>query len=304
MRGVAVGVDAGGTSTVASYSLDGIFCETLSAEGASATTLGAEEAAARIVKLIATLLAEKTPASIYVGAAGAGRGEVAQRLQKAIAQRYAHAQVRVSDDAHIALRACVPSGPGIVLIAGTGSIAYAENAAGEPFRAGGYGFLLGDDGSGFSIGLGAIKVLARLYDGRGVTDELKAELESRLGISDQAGLFDLVYAPEQPPVTLIASLASHVLALASNGVRSAHKIVQAAALELGDLVKVVAKKSGLWAEPCPLVLGGGLMRENSLLSFLLETRVQADLPSAEILKRTAEPHRGALAAAEALIGKS
>jgi len=304
MRGVAVGVDAGGTSTVASYSQDGVFCETLSAAGASATTLGAEEAAGRIITLIQKLLAQRTPASIYVGAAGAGRGEIAQRLQKAIAERYTHTQVRVSDDAHIALRACVPSGPGIVLIAGTGSIAYVENAAAQAYRAGGYGFLLGDDGSGFSIGLAAIKLLARIYDGRGLSDELKAELEKRLGISDPSGLFDLVYAPEQPPVSLIASLAPHVLELASNGVRSAHKIVQTAALELSDLVKVVAKKSGLWAERCPLVLGGGLMRENSLLSFLLETRVQADFPSAEILKRAAEPHRGALAAAEALIGKS
>lgn len=301
MRGVAVGVDAGGSSTTASYSEDGIFRETLSAGGASASALGTEEAAKRIVALIETLIAEQPPASIYVGAAGAGRDEIALRMRAAIAQRYGNARVHVSDDAHIALRASVPHGAGMVLIAGTGSIAYAENASAQKFRAGGYGYLLGDDGSGFSIGMAALKWLAKLYDGRGVPDELRSELEHRLGITESSGLFDLLYLPAQPPVTLVASLAPVVVALASSGVRSAHKIAQVAALELSDLVKTVAKKSGLSGEACSLVLGGGLLRENSVLSYLLETRLQADLPSAEILKGAVEPHRGALAAAEAMI---
>jgi N-acetylglucosamine kinase-like BadF-type ATPase len=301
MRGVAVGVDAGGTSTTASYSQDGVFREMRTGEGASATALGTEEAAKRIVAVIEGLIAQESPASIYVGAAGAGRDEIAQRLREAIAVRYAGALVHVSDDAHIALRATVPRGAGLVLIAGTGSIAYAENTSGDAFRAGGYGYLLGDDGSGFSIGMAALKWLAKLYDGRGVTDDLCEELQNRLGIADRSGLFDLLYGPAQPPVALVASLAPVVVSMASNGVRSAHKIVQAAAMELSDLIKTVAKKSALSGEVCPLVLGGGLLRENSVLSFLLETRLQADLPSAEILKRAAEPHRGALAAAEAMI---
>lgn len=302
MRGIAVGVDAGGTSTLASYSRDGIFCESAAGEAASATAIGAEAAAARIAEVIATLVKNEAPAGIYVGAAGAGRPDVAQSLQAALQARFAKAQVRVSDDAHIALRAGVPSGPGIVLIAGTGSIAYAENERNEAFRAGGYGFLLGDDGSGFALGLAASKHLTRVYDGRVPPDELSAEVQRRLGVSERFELLAKVYG-SKTPVPLLASLAHPVLELANAGVRSAQKLAQAAALELAELVRVVVKNARLAETSCPLVLAGGLLRENSMLSFLLETRLQADYPCAEIQKRPPEPHRGALAAAEALIDR-
>ncbi|MDP9018610.1 MAG: hypothetical protein M3N19_09850 [Candidatus Eremiobacteraeota bacterium] len=300
MQGIAVGVDAGGTSTTASYSKDGVFCTAETTQGASATALGVDEAARRIIAAIEALIPAHNPASIYIGAAGAGRPEVAHALETQIATHYRAAQVRVSDDAHIAVRACVPEGAAMVLIAGTGSIAYAENESQESFRAGGFGFLLGDDGSGFALGLAAAKLLLRVYDGRAAADELTREVESRLGVQDAPELVRRVYGKEHP-VALLAALAQPVITLASNGVRSAQKLVQSAALELSDLVKVVARKAGLTGVACPLVLAGGLLRENSMLSFVLETRLQADLPSIEILKRAAEPHRGALAAAEALL---
>ena len=65
-------------------------------------------------------------------------------------------------------------------------------------------------------------------------------------------------------------------------------------------MKVAAKKAQLQHETVPLVLSGGLFKENSVLTFLLETRLQADLPGAEILKNV-QAHRGALAAAEAML---
>ena len=300
MRGIAVGVDAGGTSTVASYSNDGVFCRTRISEGASATAIGVEAAAAHIAATIEALLPDQMPDGIYVGAAGAGRSDIAKALQAALQARFARAQVRVADDAQIALRAAVPDGPGIVLIAGTGSIAYAENERGEAFRAGGYGYLLGDDGSGFALGLGALKHLARVYDARVPADELSAQVERRLQIADRAGLLETVYG-SKTPVALLASLAPAVLELANAGARSAQRLVQGAALELAELVRAVAKRAQLANASCPIVLAGGLLRENSMLSFLLETRLQADYPSIEIRKRPPEAHRGALAAAEALI---
>ncbi|MDQ6929962.1 MAG: hypothetical protein M3126_04770 [Candidatus Eremiobacteraeota bacterium] len=300
MRGIAVGVDAGGSATTASYSRDGVFRQAITGDGASASALGAEEAARRIVVTIQELLAGDTPAVIFVGAAGAGRRAVAQAMESAILAHFPQTRIRVADDAQIALRASVTSGPGMVLVAGTGSIAYAENAAGQSFRAGGYGYLLGDDGSGFAIGLAAAKFLARVYDGRAIADELSRDVEARLNVEGQSGLFDAVYGVARP-VPVIASLARSVLALAGNGVRSAQKIVQGAGLELAELVKVAAKKADLANTACPLILAGGLLNENSMLSFLLETRLQADLPSAQILKRVAEPHRGALSAAEAVL---
>lgn len=300
MKGVAVGVDAGGTSTRASLSRDGEYRNEVRSDGASASALGVQEAARRIIAAVESVAGSEAPDAIYVGAAGAGRPAIALQLQSAIAHRFGGAQVTVVDDARIVLRTVCAQGPGIALIAGTGSIAYAENAAGAGFRAGGYGYLLGDDGSGFSIGLAAARLFARMLDGRAPGDELTDMVAERLGAPDQAMLFERVYADEAR-VASLAALAQPVIALASSGVRSANKIVQAAALELGELAKFAGKKAGLQNDAVPLVLAGGLFKENSVLTFLLETRLQNDLPSAEIHKGGLEPHRGALAAAEAML---
>lgn len=300
MKGVAVGVDAGGTSTRAALSRDGTFVKEYAAAGASVSALGIDEASRRLAHAIEAVSGEQAPHAIYIGAAGAGRPGVAEQLEAALGKRFSGAQIRVVDDARIALRAFAPSGPGIALIAGTGSIAYAEDEAGQSHRAGGYGYLLGDDGSGFAIGLAAARQLARVLDGRGPEDELTAALRRRLEISTQPELFDRIYLDEKR-VAVLASLAQPVIELAGAGVRSANKIVQAAALELADLVKVVAKKSGLQNATVPLVFSGGLFKENSVLTFLLETRLQSDLPGAEINKQGVEAHRGALRAAEAML---
>ncbi len=97
----------------------------------------------------------------------------------------------------------------------------------------------------------------------------------------------------------MAALAPIVLQFASSGNRSAHKIVQSAALELAELVKLVARKAVLLSAQPTVVLSGGLLRENSILSFLLETRVQNDLAGASIVRRPNEPYKGALNAAQA-----
>ena len=300
MKGIAVGVDAGGTSTRAAMSRDGVFEMVHEAGGASASALGIEEAANRIAAAIVAATRGEMPDALYVGAAGAGRAGVPEKLEALLGARFRGARIGVGDDASIVLRAVARQGPGMVLVAGTGSIAYAENATGERFRAGGYGYLLGDEGSGFAIGLAAARQLTRVFDGRTPPDELSTEVQRLLEAGTQAELFDRIYG-RAAPVPAIAALAKHVIALAGSGVRSANKIVQSAALELSELVKTVAKKAALQHDAVPLVLAGGLLKENSVLTFLLETRLQADLPGAEILKRGADAYRGALNAAEAML---
>ena len=108
------------------------------------------------------------------------------------------------------LRAVRETGAGIVLVAGTGSIAYAQDAAGASFRAGGYGYLLGDDGSGFAIGLAAARHLARVLDGRSPADPLSEQTAQSLEAATQAALFDRIYGdPER--VSSLASLAKRVI---------------------------------------------------------------------------------------------
>lgn len=293
---VAVGVDAGGSSTVVGISHDGIFVRKSVGPGANPSSQGIESASDTIAKTITAGLEGATPDAIVVGAAGAGRGETAREMTGALQSRFAGAIVAVSDDAHIALRAAVPDGPGAVLIAGTGSIAYAQWES-VSYRSGGYGYLLGDEGSGFAIGAAAAKTLLRHYDGRVARDEFVDAVEGALAARSPLDVLARIYGNPNA-VTAVAALAPLAIECANRGSRSASKIVQAAALDLAELVKALVQRAGMAASGAPIVLAGGLLGSNSLLTFLLETRLQNDLPAMPILKNGSEPYAGALAAAE------
>jgi len=297
---IAVGVDAGGTSTVAVASRDGIPGEPFAAEPGNASSRGVDAAIEAVVRAIDGALAGDRPDGISVGAAGAGRENVAEFVREALLARYPGAAVAVSDDARIALRSGAPEGDGIVLIAGTGSIAYAEIGQ-THFRVGGHGYAIDDAGSGFWIGSAAVRLLVRAYDGRVPFDTTAAAIAQALGTTDALQVLDRVYR-DGPPVATLAALAPEVIRLADAGERSAVKIVQGAALELGDLVRAVVKASGSAGRELPIVFAGGLLSSNSLLTFLLETRIANELPAAYVVKNAPAPCFGALALAERGLG--
>ncbi|MDQ2680424.1 MAG: hypothetical protein M3Y21_05295 [Candidatus Eremiobacteraeota bacterium] len=301
MRGVAVGLDAGGSSTTAVLSIDGEFARQIVGNGASPTALGVAPAAEIIAQVISSLCESDRPSAIYVGAAGTSREGVAVEIERRLTAQYPTARIVIADDVRIALRAAVPSGDGVVLIAGTGSIAYAERSD-ESFRCGGYGYLLGDDGSGYALGSAAIKQALRSFDGRVPCDGFITGVLQQVGVDSQTDLLAKVYGGAQP-IGLIASLAPFVIASASDGERLANRIVQSAALELGDLIKAVVKAAGLQSAEAPIVLAGGLLRENSLLTFLLENRLQSDLPQMPLIKRPRQASYGALELAQELLEK-
>lgn len=301
MPRVTVGVDAGGTSTVAALALDGEFVRAIDGPAANASSAGVEFASETIAETVLCALDGAQPHALFVGAAGAGRADVAQGIRDTLQGRFPSAKIEVRDDAYIALRAAVPAGDGVVLIAGTGSIAYAERS-GESFRAGGYGYLLGDEGSGFSIGANAVKLLMRSYDGRVPRDAFIGEVEDALAAGGPFDVLAAIYGNERP-VRELASLAALTIDAANRGERSANKIVQAAALELSDLVKTVIKRAQLQESSAPIVFAGGLLRRNSLLTYLLETRLSNDFPKMPIRKDDVEAYAGALRAAEALAGE-
>ena len=298
MSRIAVGVDAGGSKTAVTYSVDGACKGVWYGSAANATVRGPERASSTIAETIELALEGALPDSIFVGAAGAGRESIATSLRGALESRFGRARVEVRDDAYIALRAAVPEGDGTVLIAGTGAIAYAEKN-GEGFRAGGYGYLFGDAGSGFAIGAAAVERLLRFYDGRVTRDAFTEQLENALNVRSLEETLQKVYA-EPSPSRAVADLAPLVLDLAGRGDRSASKIVQQAGADLCDLVKSAIKAGRLSDSRAPIVFSGGLLRAASLLSYLIETRLLNDFPAMPILKEHPDPCAGALYAAERL----
>lgn len=295
---ISVGIDAGGTSTVAALSKDGEYVREARGRGANATTIGIDDAADVIISTIREVLAGDTPDAIYVGAAGAGRTRVADQLRELIQSAFRGARVVVGDDAAIALRAAIPDGDGAVLIAGTGSTAFAQRGD-ETARVGGLGYLAGDEGSAFWIGMQAVKLCGRVLDGRASRDETTDLVVRALGVADREAYVAALY-DRGPDPAQIAALAPSVIAFAGKGNRASTKIVQQAAQELGDLVKAALRAVNLLDASPQIVFAGGLFRENSLLSFLLETRLNGDVAGAAIVKGGDEPVRGALRLAERL----
>jgi N-acetylglucosamine kinase-like BadF-type ATPase len=295
---IVVGVDAGGSRTIAVAADARTVFEPFVGDAANPTRDGVERAAETIAAAVAGALGTRTADAVFVGAAGAWNAGTAESLRAALAARLAPARVAVTNDAEIALRAAIPEGDGLLLVAGTGSIAYAEIGK-ERFRCGGLGHAIGDEGSGYAIGVAALRLLGRAFDGRALRDPMLDAIAAKLSVRDTSELVAVVSEPARGPAA-IASVAAVVVEHAGAGDRSANKILQAAALDLFDVLRGVVRASASGERDAPLAFAGGLLSENSLLTYLLETRIANEYPHIHILKGAPAPHFGALAAARRL----
>lgn len=299
MSQIVVGVDAGGTSCIAARAADGAIERVVKHGPANASSIGVAAAAQSMIAAIEEVMGVQHPAAIYIGAAGAGREDLHAAIRSFIAGRYPHVALGIGDDAQIALRAAIPQGPGIVLVAGTGTIAFADTGS-ATYRCGGLGYLIGDEGSGYSLGAAALRLVAKAYDGRAPQDAFVERIARAFGIDSLEGLLAGVYV-QPAPIDRMADMAALVIELASGGDRTASKLVQAHAGECADLLKATARKAGLIDASPRVALCGGLLRENSVFSFLLQTRVTGDIPGVDIVRASEEPYAGAVRLAQGLL---
>ncbi|MDX2192319.1 MAG: BadF/BadG/BcrA/BcrD ATPase family protein [Gemmatimonadales bacterium] len=206
---VVVGVDAGGTRTRAAIFEDGT--ERARREGsAGALRPGrALQAATAVTTTVREALAAAgvhRADALVVGAAGAGREPERSELEAALrAERLAH-RVRVVTDAALAFAAAFGEGPGVLLVAGTGAVALARDAAGEWHRAGGYGWQMGDEGSGYWLGRVALRAIGRAHDGRAPGTALEARVLAQLRLADVDALVRWSVTASPPEVASLARL--------------------------------------------------------------------------------------------------
>jgi N-acetylglucosamine kinase-like BadF-type ATPase len=271
---LVVGVDAGGTKTVAAVAQAGkeLARETGPAGTvrpgrvlASATAIAStvRQALARVGKV----RADKT----VVGAAGVGREEERKALHAALRAEGIAAVVHITTDIEIALEAAYGKGPGIVLLAGTGSFAIARLADGSLKRQGGYGWQMGDEGSGYALGRSALTAVGRAFDGRGPATGLStAVLESvRLGTFNELVRWSVTALP-----TEVASLALPVLRLAREGDRCALELAEQSARELVALVVPLLDSFG--GKAPPVATAGGLLDQEPLKTFAKQALAEHD----------------------------
>ncbi len=162
----------------------------------------------------------------------------------------------VVNDALIALVAGAHDAPGIVIIAGTGSITYGRNRNGEAARAGGWGHMVGDEGSGYWIGREAVAAVMRAGDGRGPATRLTAEILAHFDVADVSRLPRIVYDRDVPRVN-VAALGPIVQKAAEQGDSVARRILERAADELVIAAGSVATRLEMRGEAFTFHLAGG-----------------------------------------------
>ncbi|MGZ3584989.1 MAG: N-acetylglucosamine kinase [Ktedonobacterales bacterium] len=164
--------------------------------------------------------------------------------------------VRLTNDAELVLGG-LEGMVGVALIAGTGSIALGRNAQGEARRAGGWGHVLGDEGSGYTLGRSALQAATRASDGRGEATTLLPAILQEWGLTEASDMLTRVYPEVNKKV--IAGLSSLVLRAAEAGDEVAGAIVREAAEELALAATTVGRALGFGSAAFPLALGGGLL---------------------------------------------
>lgn len=229
------------------------------------------------------------------GLAGVDRPEDRRLWDQWLRERDFVQRWTIVNDAELVLAAGTPEGWGVALICGTGSIAYGRAPDGRSARAGGWGHLIGDEGSGYDIGIQALRLATQTADGRAEAHAMLAAILDQWQLSQATDLIGYVYRPEMTRGT-IAQLAQRVMALAEGGDRPARKLVDHAAMELGRMVRAVATQIDLQSPP--LALGGGLLGGSPLLQQALHETADIRLGP---VRHVTDPAQGALVLARRLL---
>ena len=294
-----LGLDAGGTKTVCLLAdEEGHVVAEARGGGANLQASGELEVEKVLHGVMADAIGDRriVPAAICLGIAGVDR-PADSAVVRAIMGRIGHrARVLVVNDALVALEAGAPGQPGVVVISGTGSIAYGRNAAGEAARSGGWGYVLGDEGSGYWIGRAALRAVLRESDRRGPRTALSDLLLRHFGVAHPQGLIHEVYNTNLKPAA-IGALAQCVQTAFSEGDPVSIGILRAAANELEAAALSVARRLELIGQPFAFILAGGIFRAVPWVEHELERRLPIAAPLSRVQLLDREPATGAVALA-------
>lgn len=265
-----IGADVGGSKTSVAVGMVNNVIGRALGPGAAIRPGRAIASAATIAETIRKALAasgNSRGSVLVVGAAGAGRESERRELEQALRTEALADKVQVTTDIEIALTAAFGDGPGIVVVAGTGSVVLGRDPEGRMLRRGGYGWQMGDEGSGYAIGRAALGAVSRARDSRSPETALTPVLMETTRSID----FDALvrWAAAAGPAE-VAALAPHVLHTAERGDAVAQGIADYAARELSALVLQLAEEFPTGDRVGVALMGGMLAEERSLRSAVLD----------------------------------
>jgi len=298
MSGLIAGVDGGGSKThvIIARADDGSVVAEAEGPGSAVAPGHAPASARAIAGAVSAALGkieegDKTLSLLLAGVAGVGRKDERENLAAALEDLDVANEVMVETDAEIALEDAFDGGAGIILIAGTGSIAHGRGPTGTRARCGGWGPRLGDEGSGAWIGRRALGIVAAAHDGREPPTALTGAILTATQLNEPEEL--IPWAAAADPKTL-AALAPIVFSAAANDPR-AKSLVDLAAEELVLHVRALSQRLfGDERADIEVAFAGGLMKKASPLRKRVEHRLRSAVPGAHVRPDAIVGARGAI----------
>ncbi len=295
-----IGVDGGGTKTHGMITdCDGKVLAEMLKGSANFQMLGVEPVSKLLVELLYELV-DKVGGNIadveiaVFGLTGAGREKDKERIFNGLVnyakiKNLSLPKIIIETDARIALEGALMGKPGIVLIAGTGSVMFAKDIEGKIHRVGGWGRFIGDEGSAFVIGREALRAVAKYIDGRGRETILKDLIFEEFNLTDLMQVVSKIYSGEFD----LGKVAPIVMKAAELGDDVAREILDLACVELLEHIKAMLEKAN-FGETVNLALLGGVLQNENYVSKKLKKMIELELPRINLIEPMASPAYGAI----------
>jgi glucosamine kinase len=316
-----LGIDGGGTKTRCVLGDETTVLASAMTGGCSVIRVGeqaAREAVQGVIRQVceAAKISVDCVSAVCIGATGAARPEIAEKVRQMVSEIISNGtprKIEVVGDTVIALEAAFGQGPGVVVIAGTGSIAYGRNGEGQSARAGGWGYAISDEGSGYWIGRGAVSAIVSAQDQQRVTALTPLVFQEwKIGSVDElVQLGNSTPPPDFPrlfPVVLRAAAGGDVMANALL-VEAGNKLAGLAATVVRRLSSLSSTSSMRSAPPSaksdaavmlPVATTGSVFRQSRDVRQVFLDSLQQSFPGLEVRQDVADPVDGALSRARAL----
>jgi N-acetylglucosamine kinase-like BadF-type ATPase len=291
-----IGIDAGGTKTMCLLADEsGRIVGEARGGGANLQAAGELEVEKVLHHVMDAAIGDRAirPEAICLGIAGVDRPEDTAAVQGIMRRIGYQAKIVVVNDALVALVAGAGEGEGGVVVAGTGSIAYGRDASGRAARAGGWGYLLGDEGGGFWIGRAALMAVVRQFDGRGPATLLTPMILDHLDLSTPKQLIHEIYYRDVHRHT-IAGIAGLVQRAMEQHDAIAAEILARAGAELASAAASVIGRLEMRGRAFPTVLAGGIFRGIPWLAGDVTRRLSEIAPRTAVHRLEVEPAAGAV----------
>jgi glucosamine kinase len=300
-----LGIDGGGTKTTCVIGDDTRILAMATAGPSNIVRVGEAQARESLIHAVRQACAASgiMPEQVVhtcVGGSGAARPELAAIIRSILAE-ILPSPVDVVGDMETSLEAAFSDGAGVIVIAGTGSMAYGRDKAGQTLRAGGWGFEIGDEGSAHWIGRSAVSALLRASDREGdkVASSLAKALFKTWGVSS---LLDLARAANLIPPPNFAGLFRAVVA---GNDELSRQVLTKAGKELGEVAAVVIHRLFGMDDTAvvPVAMIGGVFRHSALVREAFYNELQVLAPRAQVMPQVVDPAQGALRMARKSAGK-